>query len=60
LDGKTKETHDPNPHGLSVSESNELLYGLKRLFIESDDKDQVRLMKIAPKEWGRQKSKNGT
>ena len=55
LDGKTKESHDPNPHGLLVSESNELLDGLKKLFTESDDKEQVRLMTIAPQEWGRQK-----
>ena len=60
LDGKTKESHDPNPHGLLVSESNELLDGLKKLFTESDDKEQVRLMTIAPQEWVDKKSKNGT
>ena len=60
LDGKNKELHDPNLHGLLVSESNELLDGLKKLFTESDDKEQVRLMTIAPQEWGRKKSKNGT
>ena len=55
LDGKTKESHDPNPHGLLVSESNELLDGLRKLFTKSDDKEQVRLMTVAPQEWGRQK-----
>ena len=57
LDGKTKESHDSNPHGLLVSESNELLGGLKKLFTKSDDKEQVRLMTIAPHEWGRQKNR---
>jgi hypothetical protein len=58
LDGKTRVFHDPNPHGLLVSESNELLDGLKKLFTESDDKEQVRLLTIAPKERGGQKIEN--
>jgi hypothetical protein len=55
LEGETERDHESNPHGLSISESNELLSGLKQLFDESSDREQVRLMTIAPKEWGRQK-----
>ncbi|CAF1564844.1 unnamed protein product [Adineta steineri] len=55
LDGKSEVSHDPNPHGLMLWESNELLDGLKKLYAESDANEQVRLMTIAPKEWGRQK-----
>ena len=55
LDEKPQVSYDPNPHGLRISETNELLDGLKRLFPESDADEQVRLMIIAPKEWGRQK-----
>ena len=61
LDEKPQVSYDPNPHGLRISESNELLDGLKTLFAESDVDEQVRLMTIAPKEWGStKKSKNGT
>ena len=59
MDGKSQVLHDPNPHGLMIRESNELLGGLRKLYADSDaDSDadeQVRLMTIAPKEWGRQK-----
>jgi hypothetical protein len=55
LDGKSQVLHDPNPHGLMISESNELLGGLRKLYADSDANEQVRLMTIAPKEWGRQK-----
>ena len=55
LDGKSQVSHDPNPHGLMICESNELLDGLKKLYADSDANEQVRLMTIAPKEWGRQK-----
>ena len=54
LDGTVQVSHDPNPHELRISESNELLDGLKKLFVDSDADEQVRLMTIAPKEWGRQ------
>ena len=40
-----------------ICESNELLDGLKKLYAESDADEQVRLMTIAPKEWGRQKNR---
>jgi hypothetical protein len=55
LDGKSQVSHDPNPHGLTICESNEVLDGLKKLYGDSDANEQVRLMTIAPKEWGRQK-----
>jgi putative ubiquitin-RnfH superfamily antitoxin RatB of RatAB toxin-antitoxin module len=38
-----------------IDESNELLTGLKKLYTESDANEQVRLLTIAPKEWGRQR-----
>ena len=38
-----------------ICESNEFLDGLKKLYGDSDANEQVRLMTIAPKEWGRQK-----
>ena len=55
LEGKVQDRHNANPHNLLISESNELLHGLKILFNESDDAEQVRLMTIAPKQWGRKK-----
>ena len=55
LDGKGHDSYDSNLYGLQISESNELLGGLKKLFAESDDNERIRLMTIAPKEWGRQK-----
>ncbi|CAF1500343.1 unnamed protein product [Adineta ricciae] len=55
LDGKSHASPDPNPHGLRICESNELLDGLKKLYADSDASEQVRLMTIAPKGWGRLK-----
>ena len=55
LDEEPQVSYDPNPHGLRISESNEFLDGLKKLFAESDADEHVRLLTIAPKEWGRQK-----
>jgi hypothetical protein len=55
LDVKPQASHGPNPHKLMIFETNEFLDGLKKLFAESDVDEQVRLMTIAPKEWGRQK-----
>lgn len=55
LDEKSQVSYDPNPHRLRICESNELLDGLKKLYADSNDSEQVRLMTIAPKEWGRQK-----
>ena len=55
LEGKIPGQHNANPHSLMISESNELLHGLKNLFNESDDTEQVRLMTIAPKQRGQKK-----
>ena len=55
LAGKSIQANNPNPHQLLVQESNDLLTGLKKLFNESDNSDEVRLLTIAPKEWGREK-----
>ncbi|CAF3007423.1 unnamed protein product [Rotaria sp. Silwood2] len=57
LDRKSQVLHDPNPHGLMIRESNDLLGGLRKLYADNDANEQVRLMTIAPKEWGRQKIK---
>ncbi len=57
LEGKPEGSHDANPYGLLVYESNEILNGLKTLFKKSTDQEQIRLMTIAPKKWGRQKRK---
>ena len=57
--GKSQDQHNANPHNLLISESNELLDGLKNLYDKSDDNERVRLMTIASKQWGRKKSKNG-
>ena len=55
LEGKLVQVNDPNPYDLLVQESNDLLTGLKKLFNESNNTEQVRLLTIAPKEWGREK-----
>ena len=55
LEGKPETSRDSNPHELSLSETDEILDGLKALFKKSANEEQVRLMTIAPKEWGRQK-----
>ncbi|CAF4041664.1 unnamed protein product [Rotaria sp. Silwood1] len=55
LEGKSGNEHSPNPHELLVEESNDLLAGLKNLFNESYASEQVRLLTIAPKTWGREK-----
>ena len=59
LEGGNECSRDPSPHGLLLSESNELLDGLKMLFRNGSDQDQVRLMTIAPKTWSCQKLKSG-
>ena len=55
LEGVTQASFDPNPHELRISESNELLDGVKKLFVESDANEQIGLMTISSREWGRQK-----
>lgn len=56
LEEKAQDSRNINPHDLLISESNELLDGLKNLFAESNDNEWVRLMTIAPKQWDRQKN----
>ncbi|CAF2800654.1 unnamed protein product [Rotaria sp. Silwood2] len=58
LEGKEEDSNDPNPHNILVSESNELLTGLKSLYKDSDDSEQIRIMTISPKRWGREKIQN--
>jgi len=58
LEGKQEESNDPNLHDVLVTESNELLTGLKNLFKDSDESEQIRIMTISPKEWGREKIQN--
>ena len=53
LEDKVSNSTQANPHGLRIEESNELISGLKKLFNESSTAEQVRLMTIAPKTWGR-------
>jgi len=55
IQGKFVPRNHPNPHELFVQESNDLLAGLRTLFDESDASEQVRLLTIVPKEWGREK-----
>lgn len=55
LKEKPSCTTQANPHGLRIEESNELIASLKRFFNESGAAEQVRLMAIAPKSWGRKK-----
>ena len=55
LQGVTQASYDPNLHEPRISQSNDLLDGVKKLFAESDANEQIRLMTIAPREWGRQK-----
>jgi CHASE1-domain containing sensor protein len=56
LEGKVNSFTQANPHELRIEESNELITGLKKLFNESSAAEQVRLMTIAPKTWGRRKT----
>ena len=55
LEGENECSREPNPQGILVSELNELLDGLKMLFRNGSGQDQVRLITIASKRWGRQK-----
>ncbi|CAF3782878.1 unnamed protein product [Rotaria socialis] len=55
LDGNAQVLHDPNPHGLMIRESNELVGSLRKLYADSDANEEARLMTIAPTECGRQK-----
>ena len=48
-------TDQKKPYVLSLSEKDELLSGLKNLYSASDRIEQVRLLTIAPVDWGRQR-----
>ena len=52
-DKGSNEVHDPNPHSISMNESNQILQGVKELFKQSTWEEQIRLMTIAPLNWGR-------
>ena len=56
LEDNVSNSMQANPHGLRIEESNELMSGLKKLFNESSTAEQVQLMTIAPKRWGRKKT----
>jgi hypothetical protein len=56
LEGMPHCSTQANPHELSIEESNELLTGLKKFFDESSVAEQIRLITIAPKAWGRKKT----
>lgn len=55
LEGKMYCCTQASSHALLVEEWNELLADLKQLSQESSTAEQVRLMTIAPKSWGRKK-----
>ncbi|CAF5192443.1 unnamed protein product [Rotaria magnacalcarata] len=42
-----------NPDSIRIDESNELLHGMREFFQQSTYEEQVRLMTIAPDNWGR-------
>ncbi|CAF0842640.1 unnamed protein product [Adineta steineri] len=42
-----------NDHQLSMNDASELLSGLKKLFHESGEDEQIRLLTISPDGWGR-------
>ena len=58
LEDKEEDSNDPNPHNILVSESNELLTGLKNLYKASDTSEQIRIMTISPRRWGCEKIQN--
>ncbi|CAF4195848.1 unnamed protein product [Rotaria sordida] len=53
LEDKNPQIHDPNLHSLEIDESNDFLHGMKELFKQSTDDEQICLMTIAPANWGR-------
>ena len=59
LEGKVSNSTHANPHELRIEESNKLISGLKKLFNGSSTAEQVRLMTVASKRWGRKKPKDG-
>ena len=55
LEGKLHSSTTMDPHVSRIEESNQLLTGLKKLLNESNKFEQVLLMTIVSKEWGREK-----
>ena len=55
FESKGDDSNGPNSHNTLVSECNELLSGLKNLYHDSDEADQIRIMTISPTRWGREK-----
>jgi hypothetical protein len=53
LENSHDQLQDSNPHAIEIDESNKLLSGIKQLFKQSSDAEQIRLMTIAPVDWGR-------
>jgi len=53
LENNYAQPHEPNPHAIELDESNKLLSGMKQLYEQSTDAEQIRLMTIAPPDWGR-------
>jgi hypothetical protein len=53
LENNHPQSHDPNPHAIEIDESNKLLDGVKQLYEQSGDAERIRLMTIAPLDWGR-------
>ncbi len=53
LENNDTQSHVPNPHAIPIDESNKLLDGLKQLFEKSSAAERIRLMTIAPPDWGR-------
>jgi len=53
LENNYAQSHDPNPHAIELDESNKLLSGVKQLYEQSTDAERIRLMTIAPLDWGR-------
>ena len=52
-DKGSNEIHDPNPHSISINESNQIFTRRQELFKQSTWEEQIRLMTIAPLTWGR-------
>lgn len=53
LENSHPHLQDSNPHAIGTDESNKLLSGVKQLFKQSGNAEQIRLMTIAPTDWGR-------
>jgi len=53
LENNNSQSHVPNPHALEIDETNKLLDGVKQLYEQSSTAERIRLMTIAPIDWGR-------